>query len=80
MPKLAICRPQAPMRRADDHALAGRRLDPSGCGAPAGKDQGMDVMTVHDRELEIAVVWRARNRLPNRGFAHRYQISAAAAP
>lgn len=61
------------MRGADDHALSARRLDPSGRGAPAGKDQRMDMMPVDHRELEIALVWRARNRFPDRGFAHRYR-------
>ena len=62
---LAIDLPKPPMRRADDHALAGRCLDPSGRGTPAGKDQRMDVMTLDNRELEVEVVWRAYNRLPN---------------
>ncbi len=67
------------MRGADDHALAAGGLDPSGRGAPAGEDQRMDVMTLDDGELEIAIVRRTRNRFPDGEVAHRCRIPATAA-
>jgi hypothetical protein len=37
------------------HALSRRGVDPAASDAPAGKHEGMDVRTLHDPQLEVAI-------------------------
>ena len=67
------------MRRAHGDALVRRNLDPANGRAAAGEDQGMHVIALNHRQLEVTVVRRRRYRLPNLSVVHRIRFHAAAA-
>jgi hypothetical protein len=61
----------------DHHALHGRHLYPTTGGPAAGKDKRIYVITLDDRNLEVAVVWSCRYFFPNWLVVHRFNLSAA---
>ena len=58
------------MRRVDGNTLAGRNLEPTVRRAAAGEDQGMHMVSLNYRNLEIAVIWRRQYRFPHRLIVH----------
>ncbi len=65
------------MGGANHYALPGGGLYPAAGSSAAGKDKRIDVITLDDRKLEIAVVWSRRYFFPNQLVVHRFNLSAA---